>query len=74
MYQKNLSSWAKLNIYKTIVAPHLYFWFTLLFLMNNSEINTLQNIPNKALRIILGCNKYTRRTDMLNFINLLSVR
>ena len=43
--------------------------------MNNSEINTLQKMQNKkALRIILGCNKYTRRTDMLNFTNLLNVR
>ena len=71
---KSLSSWTKLNIYKTIVAPHLYFCSTLLFLMNNSEIDSLQKIQNKALRITLGCNKYTRRTDMLNITNLLSVR
>lgn len=67
-------SWAKLTVYKTIIAPHFYFCSTLLFLMNNSDIETLQKKQNRALRIILGCNRYTKRVDMLNCTNLLSVR
>lgn len=43
--------------------------------MNNSEIDLLQKKKqNKALRIILGCSRYTRRTDMLSCTNVLSVR
>ena len=71
---KMLSSWTKLNIYKTIIAPHFHFCSTLLFLMNNSEIDALQRKQNRAMRIILGCDYFTRRTDMLHATNLLSVR
>lgn len=71
---RSLSVWAKLTVYKTIIAPHLYFCSTLLFLMNNSEIESLQKKQNKALRIILGCSRYTSRTDMINCANVLSVR
>lgn len=70
----NVSSWAKMTIYKTIIAPHFYFCSTLLFLMNNSEMDILQKKQNKALRIILGCHKRTSRIDMLEATNLLSVR
>lgn len=71
---KELSIWARLTAYKTIIAPHLYFCSTLLFLMNNSEIDVLQKKQNKALRTIIGCNKFTSRLDMLKSTNLLSVR
>ena len=71
---KTLSPWAKLIIYKTIIAPHFYFCSTLLFLINRAEMEELQKTQNKALRIILNCNRYTRRTDMLNCTGLLSVR
>lgn len=42
--------------------------------MNNTQLDILQKKQNKALRIILRCNKYTRISDMLNATNLLSVR
>lgn len=71
---KCLSPWAKLTIYKTIIAPHLYFCPTVLFLMNNSEMDVMQKKQNIALRIILRCNKFTSRIYMLNLTNLLSVK
>ena len=71
---KNLSSWTRLTIYKSIIAPHLYFCSTLLFLMNNTDLDILQKRQNRALRIILGCNRYAHRIDMLQATNLLSVR
>lgn len=70
----HLSSWTKLTVYKTIVAPHFYFCSTLLFLMNNTELDILQKKQNRALRIILACNRYTRISNMLELTNLLSVR
>lgn len=70
----NLSSWTKLLVYKTIVQPHLKFCSSILYLLNNTELNILQKIQNKALRIILGCSRYTSIRYMLESTNLLSVR
>lgn len=70
---EDLSSWAKQTIYNTIIAPHFYYCSTLLFLMNKTEINLLQKKQNKALRIILGCNRYSRISIMLSSLNLLGV-
>lgn len=71
---KDLSPWTKTIIYKTIILPHLNFCSTLLFLANKSDINVLQKKQNQALRVILGCGRYARVNNMLEAVNILSVR
>lgn len=70
----SLSYWTRMTIYKSIIAPHFYFCSTLLFLVNKSEVDALQRKQNKALRIVLGCNRYTSGNTLLDTTNLLSVK
>lgn len=69
-----LSNWSKLLIYKTIILPHLNYCASILFLLNNSEINNMQKRQNQALRAILKCNRYTNIKRMLEKTELLSIR
>lgn len=71
---KNLSSWTRLLIYKTIVLPHFNFCSTILYMFSKQNLDILQKKQNQALRCILGCNRYTRIKDMLGATRLLSVR
>ena len=71
---KDLNVWTKLIIYKPIILPHLNFCSTILFLLNNSEINRIQKNQNRALRVILGCDKYTSIKHILEVVDVLSVR
>lgn len=70
---QNLSQWAKLLIYNTIIYPHFNYCCSLLLACNKAEINRLQLLQNKAMRIILKCNKYTPIKMMLNSLGWLNV-
>ena len=72
--RKTLSKWSKVLIYKTIIVPHLNYCPTILFLLNNSEIATMQKRQNQALRIILDTNRYANINAMLDSLGILSVR
>lgn len=50
---KHLTKDAKLQIYKSVVAPHFDYCATLLFLANKQQMDSLQKQQNRALRIIL---------------------
>lgn len=71
---KKLAIETKIIIYKTIIAPHLDYCATILYLMNDEQINKLQKIQNKAMRIILRMNRYTSRKWMLETLQWQSVR
>jgi hypothetical protein len=71
---RDLSVWSKLTIYNTIISPHLKYCATILYLLNSTEISVLQKKQNRALRHILGCNKYTNIKLMLTVTNMLSVK
>lgn len=71
---KYLSTWTKRIIYNTIIHPHFTYCPTIIFMLNNTQINDLQIKQNKALRNILNCNIYTRVKFMLDCANILSVR
>lgn len=70
----NLSTWTRLVIYKSIIAPHFDYCSSILYLLNNSEINILQKKQNQALRIILMCNRYASIRSMLEVTSLMSIR
>lgn len=71
---KVLSVNTKLNIYKIIISPHFQYCSTILMSLNNEDMRNLQIKQNKALRIILGCSRYTRIVDMFQVLNLLNVK
>lgn len=71
---RDLSSWTKLLIYKTIVLPHFNYCSTILYMFNKGDVGSIQRKQNQALRCILGCGRYSRIRDMLELTNLLSIK
>lgn len=71
---KKLDLETKITIYKTIIAPHLDYCSSILYLANENQITKLQKIQNKAMRIILKLNKYTNIKLMLDMLKWQSVR
>ena len=68
------TQWTRTVIYKSIISPHLNYCSSILFLLNNSELDKLQKKQNQAMRIILKCSKYTNIRLMLNNVGVLSVK
>lgn len=70
----DMSVFTRLTIYKSIIAPHFEYCATLLLYLNNNELQVLQKMQNKAMRVILHCNRYTPINDMLQTLNFMNVR
>lgn len=60
-------------LYNTLVAPNFEYCSTLYLNCNNGQIDQLQQLQNRAIRIILNCEYRTHRVDMLNELNWLSI-
>jgi len=70
---QNLGYWAKLLVYNTIVFPHFNYCSSLLLACNKEEINRLQLLQNRAMRVILGCDKHAPINLMLSSLGWLSI-
>lgn len=64
----------KVLLYKSMIMPHLDFCATVLFMMNEEELRTIQKLQNKALRIMLNKTMYTPRREMLESAKIMSVK
>lgn len=71
---KKLSSWSILTVFKTIIAPHIDYCSTMLFMNNETDLKRLQLLQNKAMRLILKCSRRTHIQDMLKTLNFQSVK
>lgn len=71
---KKLSSWSILTVFKTIIAPHIDYCSTMLFMNNDTDLKRLQLLQNRAMRLILKCNRRTHIDDMLKTLNFQSVK
>jgi Reverse transcriptase (RNA-dependent DNA polymerase)/Endonuclease-reverse transcriptase len=69
-----VSPWVKILIYKTIIGPHFDYCSSLLWDIRKLDISLLQKLQNRGMRIVLGCNRYTRITDMLQLLQWTSVQ
>jgi Reverse transcriptase (RNA-dependent DNA polymerase) len=69
-----LSKESRLTFYKTIVAPHLDFCSTILFLLSDQQLEELQRVQNKFMRLILKTSREAHINDMLQQLNISSVR
>lgn len=65
---------AKTLIYKSLISPHTDFCSSILFLLNETQLNELQQYQNRAMRAILKRNRYASVTDMLQELDWLSIR
>lgn len=69
-----ISVYTRCIIYKTIIAPHFEYCATLLISMGETQITQLQKVQNRAMRVILQCDRYTKVEDMLEALQFMSVR
>lgn len=70
---RNLSYWAKLFVFNTIIAPHFAYYISLLIASNNAEVRRLQLLQNKCMRTILNCHRLTPTVGMLTALGWLNV-
>lgn len=69
-----LPFWSKIFLYKTLIAPHIDYCSSILFLASETQIKRLQRLQNRQMRFILQCNKYTPIRMMLDTLQWLSVK
>jgi len=62
---KSIIMYARCLIYKSIIAPHFKYCATLIINMGETQLSMLQKPQNKAMRVILHCDKYTKIKRML---------
>ena len=70
---KNLSMFARITVFKTIIQPHFDYCATLTYMADKGHIQALQVLYNRGMRIILRCNRYTSISLMLSTLNWFSV-
>lgn len=70
---KYLSTWAKINIYNCIIKPHFQYSNSIIFMTSELNKLKLQKLQNRAMRVILKANKYTRIKDMLQVLNWMDI-
>lgn len=62
------------KIYTSIVASHIEFCSSILFLSNETDLKKLQLLQNRGMRILLGCNKYTSIKSMLDCLGWMTIK
>lgn len=70
---KDLSSFTKLLLYKSLIAPHVEYCITLLYGLPKYKVTEIQKIQNRCIRTILKCNRFTPIKIMLSTTNLMSI-
>jgi len=69
-----VSPYNRCIVYKSIIAPHFEYYATLLIEMGETQSNKLQIAQNRAMRIILRCNRFTKVEHMLQALQFMSVK
>jgi len=54
---KSITMYVRCLIYKSIIAPHFEYCATLIINMGETQLNMLQKAQNRAMRVILHCDK-----------------
>lgn len=72
--RNEVSTLSAIKIFNVIIKPHFEYCSTVLFLCNDSMMQRLQLLQNKAMRCILKCNRYVSINVMLNTLKWLSVK
>ena len=70
----SILAYTRCTVYKTIIAPHFEYCATLLIGMGETQLSRLQKAQNRAMRVILQCNKYTKVEHMLQALQFMSIR
>ena len=70
----NLNKNTRIRVYKTIISPSFYYCPTILYFGTQNNIDKLQLLQNKCLRVILRCDRFTSVDAMLNCLGLMGVK
>jgi len=60
-------------VYKSVVAPLFEYCASVLIGVGNTNLQYLQKLQNKAMRMILKCNRSVRIVDMLEALKFMSI-
>ena len=69
-----LTTEAKIDVYKSLIAPHFDYCASILFLATRQQLKRMQVLQNKVMRLILKCDRLTPRINMLECLQWMSVR
>lgn len=72
----DLTPYMRCTVYKSIVAPLFEYCASILLGVSDTNLQYLQKLQNKGMRIILRCNKYVRikNINMLDALQFMSIR
>jgi len=70
----NLTPYMRCVVYKAIIAPLFEYCASILLSITDTNMQYLQKLQNKGMRIILRCNYRTKIKDMLEALNFMSIR
>jgi len=62
--------YARCLVHKSIIAPHFEYCATLIINMAETQLGMLQKVQNRAMRVILHCDKYTKIEHMLQALQV----
>ncbi len=71
---KKLTSKSLILLYNSLIAPHINYCSTVLFLFNEGQLERLQKIQNRIMRLILHAPWDTHINTMLDNLKWLSVK
>lgn len=71
---KDISGYTRCIVYKSIIAPHFEYCNTILAGMGETQLTKLQVAQNRAMRVILQCDRYTKVERMLHALQFMSIR
>jgi len=57
---KSITMYARCLIYKSIIALHFEYCVTLIINIEETQLSMLQKVQNRAMRVILHCDKYNK--------------
>lgn len=69
-----LTTEAKIDVYKSLIAPHFDYCASILFLATRQQLKRMQVLQSKVMRLILKCDRLTPRQNMLDCLQWMSVR
>jgi hypothetical protein len=71
---KKLTSKSLILLYNSSIAPHINYCSSVLFLFNEGQLERLQKIQNRIMRLILHAPWDTHINTMLDNLKWLSVK
>lgn len=71
--RNDLNNEQKLYLYKSIIQSHFSYCATIIYLSNSTNIERLQKLQNKCMRLILKTDRFRHSRDMLTKFKIMSV-